>query len=358
MAASIAEKLVEGGLDPDEVYLTPAEIADTMLALDGSDLRDELGRPRRAWSGYPDHAHVLKTRVGREYALFAEANGIHSVTQVVIRPPVSTFPLADLGDWHKRYSATLGEMLRYARRTRAPNFAWDLVSAEFRNVGEGGWSIDGHFHLTTRSATPVELDGVQRYFESRGWSFWFTPAEDAAAGEHPSALAQYQAKGLADALEGDEEWQPDAIAELRRQTWGLALTRATGAFRSWKAETARAGLTVVENEHGRPMLAPKRVLANRLRRKLGQSASAIALRLCIHDFGDGLFRRAIRVRGDAQVTLADIASAYHLDELTFYKGNTAIPEFSPPMLSPVTLSPASDPPCSRPPGQGDGDVPW
>lgn len=82
---AIAELLVEGGLAPDEVYLTPAEVADTMLALDGSDLREVLGRPRRSWAGFPDHAHVLKTRIGREYSLFADAHGIEAVTQVVRR---------------------------------------------------------------------------------------------------------------------------------------------------------------------------------------------------------------------------------------------------------------------------------
>ncbi|MTJ81119.1 MAG: hypothetical protein F8N37_08880 [Telmatospirillum sp.] len=160
-AAVIAEMLVEGGLDPDEVYLAPAEVVDTVLAFDGSGLRDELGRPRRAWAGFADHAHVLKTCVGREYALFAEAHGIEAVTQVVIRPPCSTIALTELATWHGHVSEKLGEMLRYARRSRAPGFVWDLVSAEVQNVGQGGWRVDGHFHLTTRGADPEALGRVQ-----------------------------------------------------------------------------------------------------------------------------------------------------------------------------------------------------
>jgi len=319
-AAALAEMLVEGGLEQDEVYLTPAVVADTMLALDGSELRDELGRPRRAWAGFPDHAHTLKTRAGREYALFAEARGIGAVTQVVIRPPNSIISLTSLATWHAHHSAILSEMLRYARRSRAPGFAWDLVSAEIRNAGRGGWVVDGHFHLTTRDADPAALGRVQEYFEARGWSFWFTPTDDDAAGEHPVALIQYQAKGLADALEDGEEWRPDALAELRRQTRCLALTRATGAFRRWKSEVRRAGLVAVEDKQGKPTLVPRRVLGKRFRRKLDESTSAIVLRLCIHDFGDGLFRRAIRVRGGAGTTLADVATAYDLDSLTYLKG--------------------------------------
>lgn len=353
-AAAIAEMLVDGGLHPDEVYLTPADIADTMLALDGSDLRDELGRPRRAWAGFPDHAHVLKTRVGREYSLFADAHGIDAVTQVVIRPPCSTIALTELATWHRHISGKLGEMLRYARRSRAPAFAWDLVSAEVQNVGQGGWLVDGHFHLTTRGADPASLGRIQEYFEARGWSFWFN---DEAAEEHPAALVQYQSKGLADALEDVEGWRSDALAELLRQTRNLALTRATGAFRAWKGEVAHAGLTAAEDKHGRPMLAPKQVAGIRLRRRLAQSASACILKLCIHDFGDGLFRRAARVRGDAAATLADIAAAYDLDGLTVLKVSTATPELltATPSANP---SAAFGPPGSNPTAWSGADIPW
>ena len=359
-AAIIAEMLVQGGLHPDDVYLTPEEVGETMLALDGSDLRDWLGRPRRAWAGYPDHAHVLKTRVGREYALFATAHGITRVNQVVIRPPVSTCRLASFADWHSYQSCILSEMLRYARKSRAPTLAWDLISAEITNVGEGGWIVDGHFHLTTRGADDDAFRRVQEYFEARGWTFWFTPADADNLSRHPAALTQYMGKGLAEAVVNtNNRWQPDALAELRRQTRHLALVRATGQFRRWKAEVVSNGLTAVEDHDGKPMLAPRRVIGERLLRKLRQSTSFIALRLCVHDFGDGLFRRSIRVRGSGQVTLDDVGTVYDLTQVTYSKGNTAILESDP---LPPSASPCSPPPDpggrSPPPSQRDDDVPW
>ena len=323
-AALIAEMLVEGGLDPGDVYLTPQEVEDSMLALDGSDLRDCLGRPRRAWAGYPDHAHILKTRGGREYALFAGAYGIDRVTQVVIRPPESTFDLSDLAARHARDSVALGEMLRYARKSRAPSFAWDVVSAEFENVGRGGWRVDCHFHLTTRGANTDALLRVQTYFEARGWTFWFTSEGDVNAGRHPAALVQYQGKGLADALlDSDVRWRPDALAELRRQTRSLALVRATGAFRRWKSDVARQGLTAVEDQNGTPTLAPRRVIGERL------------------------------------VTLTDVAAVYDLTHVTLPKVNTAILESDQPSPSPAPCSPRPEPSGQPPPSpQGYDDIPW
>ena len=358
-AAEIAALLVEGGLAPDDVYLTAAEIGDTMLALDDSENRDWLGRPRRAWAGYPDHAHILKTKVGREYALFADANDIGQVIQVVIRPPESVYALTSLAARHAADSATLGEMLRYARNSRAPDFAWDVVSAEICNAGQGGWLVDGHFHLTTRGADSAALRAIQEYFEARGWAFWFTADDDEDAGRHPAALVQYQSKGLAAAVNGGNGWCPDALAELRRQTFGLAMTRATGAFRVWKAEVARAGLAAVEDSNGKPTLAPRRIVGARLRRKLRESTSIVALRLCVHDFGDGLFRRSIRVRGAATITLADVAAVYDLDHITLSKVNTATPESNPSRPPPAEVPPPSDPPDGiHSPTAWRDDIPW
>ncbi len=350
--------LVEGGLAPDDVYLAPAGVTDTMLATDGTGLRDDLGRPRRTWAGYPDHAHTLKVRAGREYALFAEEHDVEQVIQVVIRPPESAFALGDLAAWHARHSDKLGEMLRYARKSRVPNFAWDLVSAEIENAGNGGWLIAGHFHLTTRGADDKAQGLVRDYFAARGWSYWFTPEDDEDAGRHPSALVQYQAKGLADAVDGGDGWRPDALAELRRQTRDLSLVRATGGFRRWKAKIAKSGLVAAEDENGRPILLPRRIAGERPRRKLLQSASAIILRWCIHDFGDGLFRRALQVRGDAQVTLADLSLAFDLGLPTISQGSTATPESDPCDIAPPCPPPPSDPPCNTPAPPGDGAIPW
>ncbi len=357
-AATIAEMLVDGGLAPEDVYLTPAEVADTMLAFDGTGLRDELGRPRRTWAGYPDHAHTRKVRAGREYALFAEEHDVEQVIQVVIRPPESNFALGNLAAWHARHSDKLGEMLRYARKSRVPDFAWDLVSAEIENAGNGGWLSAGHFHLTTRGADDDAHGRIQTYFAARGWGYWFTPEDDEDAGRHPSALVQYQAKGLADAVDGGEGWRPDALAELRRQTRDLSLVRATGEFRRWKAKIAQSGMVAAEDENGRPILIPRRITGERPRRKLLQSASAIILRWCIHDFGDGLLRRALHVRGDARVTLPDLSVAFDLAHPTISQGSTATPESEPCGTAPPCPPPPSDPPRSGRSPPGDRGIPW
>jgi hypothetical protein len=265
--------------------------------------------------------------------------------QVVIRPPESTFNLTDFAARHAADSQTLSERLRYARDTRAPGFAWDVVSAEIQNVGRGGWRIDMHFHLTTRGANESELRKIQAYFEARGWSFWFTPSDAKEAGRHPAALVQYQSKGLAKAV-ADGEWRPDALVELRRQTRDIALTRATGGFRRWKTEIAQAGLVAVEDRDGKPTLAPRRVIGPRLRRKLCQSTSVVALRLCVHDFGDGLFRRSIRVRGGRDITLAEVSAVYDLSPATLSKGNAAIPEST----ASTAAQPTEPLPLARPNG--------
>ena len=75
--------MVEGGLHPAEVYLTDAEIGDTMFAMDYSGLHDFLGRPRRAWWGFADHAHTQKVQIGREYGCFTAQHGMDAVIQVV-----------------------------------------------------------------------------------------------------------------------------------------------------------------------------------------------------------------------------------------------------------------------------------
>lgn len=356
-ADAVAAKMVEGGLHPAEVYLTDAEIGDTLFALDNSGLHDFLGRPRRAWWGFADHAHTQKVQIGREYGCFTAQRGIDTVIQVVIRPPEFETDLADLASWHCRYSEALGDKLRYARKTRAPGLRWDLVSAEVVNIGRGGWLLDGHFHLTTRGADDDELALIQAYFERRGWTFWFRDAEDEEAGEHPVALAQYQAKGLAAAIGDGDDWWPDALAELRRQTRNIAMTRATGEFREWKTENTTNGLTVVEDRDGKPVLAPRRTEAPRLRRKLQQSTAMVALRLCVHDFGDGLYRRAIRVRAPAGVSLAQVAAVYDLTDLI--KGSTAIPESHPQAVAPtIPPTPPVAPTATTPAAWQPADIPW
>lgn len=355
-AATIAEMLFRGGLSADEVYRTPAEIKDSILAVDGSGLHDDLGRPRRAWAGFPDHAFTLKTKAGREYGLFAQTHGIDHVIQVVVRPPDSIIDLTDFAIRHSLDSKRLGGMLRHARKSRAPGFNWDIVSAEIKNVGNGGWTIDSHFHLTVRGVDADTLARIEKYFTACEWSFWFSSDDDDEE-RHPAALAQYQAKGLANAIGDGTDWFPEAMAELRRQTRNITMTRSTGAFRLWKSEIAKTALAVVEDRDGKPMMAQRRIVSERPRRLLQQSCSFIALRLCVHDFGDGLFRRAIRVRGGKRVSLAEVAAVYDLSYLN--EVNTAIPKFTVPTPSTILPSSASAPPRADPPSANDWDkIPW
>jgi hypothetical protein len=337
-AGVTAELLLQGGLPDDEVYA--AADGDTILdlATHGA-MRDFLGRQRRRWHGFADEAHALKARWGRDYAAFCGDHGITHAIQVVIRAPVSVVPLVDLRMTHRRDSDSLSEKLRYGRRHIAPSLACDLISAEVLSVARHGADIDLHFHLAVRG-NRADCERMRAYFQRTGWAWW----DSLTGGSHeserfPGALVQYESKSLAETIRqanaNGAAFSPENLAELLRQTRRLAMTRATGSFRKWKGQLAQDGLVVVEGDDGRVAIQerPRISIVARLRERLFTTTGASLLRLTIYDFGDGMMRPAIRVRGREDITFTEIAETYEIADAVaaarrtlLSLGKTAIPE--------------------------------
>lgn len=337
-AERTADLLLAGGLRDDEVHA--AVDGDTVLDLATCGaLRDYLGRQRRRWHGFADEAHALKAKWGREYAAFCGEREITRAIQVVVRPPVSVIPLPNLRATHARDSASLGDRLRYGRQTVAPALACDLISAEVLAVAQHGTDVDLHFHLAVRG-TLVDCQLMRTYFQRSGWSWWDSLTGGSKEAErYPGALAQYESKSLAETIRqanaGGAAFSPENLAELHRQTRRVAMTRATGAFRVWKGELAKDGRIVVEDETGRLSIRDQRRVPTlaRLRERLFTTTGASLLRLTLHDFGDGVMRPAMRVRGRADISFAEIAATYAVADAVaaarhalLLLGNTAIPE--------------------------------
>ena len=342
LAEVTASALSEGGMPDSTIYAST--LNDSLLSLtDEGCLREALGQQRRRWSGFADQACQGQAKWGREYAAFCAARGISRVVQVVIRSPDSMVKLVDLRADHSAQSARLNDRLAYGRKRFAPAFTCDIVAAEILSVAPGGDILDLHFHLAVR-ASPDGLRAMAAYFKRSGWSWWdAVTAPSPERHDEPGSLAHYVAKGLAHALlrpgDGGRALSPGNTVELFRQTHGLALTRSTGAFRTWKAELERDGLVVAEDRHGRFALRPRRRTASapRFRNRMLAGTTPQLLRLCVHDFGDGVRRPAMLIRGDSAVTFADVAASYDLSiavasarhALTDTLRNTSIPETDP-----------------------------
>jgi hypothetical protein len=284
------------------------------LATEGA-LLDALGRPRRRWSGYADQAHAARAKWGREYALFCEHQGFTGVVQVVVRSPNARIDLGNLHAEHARQSARLNERLRYGRARFAPGFACDIIAAEIGAMEEDGGVLDLHFHLAVR-ASASDLMAMAAYFGRSGWNWW-DPVTSRAVDLHfdPGGLASYIGKGLAHALKpaaSDCAFSTCNLALLHDQSRGLAMTRSTGAFRAWKAELERANQIVVEDQSGRLTLRPRRQRrsVSLFRERLRVGTGLQLLRFCLHDFGDGMRRPALLVRGHVRMRFADVAEAY------------------------------------------------
>jgi hypothetical protein len=337
-AEHTANLLLAGGLRDDEVHAAVA--GDTILDLATcGKLRDYLGRQRRRWHGFADEAHALKAKWGREYAAFCGERGITRAIQVVVRPPVSVVPLRNLRAVHSRDSASLGDRLRYGRRTLAPALACDIISAEVLAVAQHGAEVDLHFHLAARGSL-ADFELMRTYFQQSGWSWWDALTGGSQEAErYPGALAQYESKSLAETIRqanaGGAAFSPENLAELNRQTRRVAMTRAIGAFRTWKGQLAENGRIVVEDDTGCLSVRDRRRLPTlaRLRERLFTTTGASLLRLILHDFGDGVMRPAMRVRGRADISFAEIAETYAVADAVaaaryalLSLGNTAIPE--------------------------------
>lgn len=370
-AGEAARLLLRGGLREEEVYVAAEGDSLLDLATCGA-LREYLGRQRRRWHGYADQAHALKAKWGRDYAAFCASEGIAQVIQVVVRAPVSVFPLASLRASHAQDSARLGDRLRYGRKRIAPDLSCDLIGAEIRSVGQHGAEVDLHFHLAVR-ASAKDCRAMRSYFEASGWSWWDSLTGGSAEIErYPGALAQYASKSLAEAIRDASEdgvpFSPKNLAELHRQTRHLAMVRPTGAFRAWKGQLERNRLVVVEDENGRLTTRPRRRMStfSRLRDRLFTSTGSRLLCLTLHDFGDGTMRPAIRVRGRDDVTFGEIAATYEVADAVVAArralislGSTAIPESFKPL--PCGGEGRSPPWSSRTSADGcqeQHDAPW
>lgn len=337
-ADQTAENLLKGGLSDNDVYASADGDSLLDLASCGA-LREYVGRPRRRWGGFSDQAHALKTKWGREYAAFCAAKGIEQVVQVVVRAPVSVHPLTCLRDKHAKDSARLGDRIRYGSRCIAPGMACDMIAAEVRSVGQHGKEVDLHFHLAIRASSEACL-AMRTYFQASGWAWWDSLSGGSSDAErYPGALAQYASKSLAEAIRRANvqglPFSSENLAELRRQTRHLTMTRASGAFRAWKGQLDREGLVVIEDEEGRLATRSRRRVSAlaRLRDRLFTSTGARLLCVTLYDFGNGIMRPAIRVRGPQNITFAEIGRTYQITDAVSAAqralsslGRTAIPE--------------------------------
>ncbi len=322
----LAALLVEGGIPPEDVYAVSddEDVEDCVLSDDGEWV-EERGRPLRRWSGFPSQAHAAQTRRGLFYMAFAAQRGIDRVRQIRISAPVCSLPLDTLRRVHAETSRDLLERLRYGIARYAPSLRVDLIAAEI--VRDGPRCVYLHYHLVTRDGTLAELSALRQYWTTTrggltaGWDWWDAEMDtddedDDRTERHPSALVQYASKGLAAAI--DETWSAEELAELCRQTRGVALVRAKGEYRRWLGDLDRDGLTVRRGEYGVAEIVPKRpqrLGIRRRRERLFTSAGFNVLRRLDYDFGDGICRRAWLVRGPAGLTMTDIAGVYVLGDV-------------------------------------------
>lgn len=324
----LAALLVEGGVAPTDVYALAddEDVEDCVLSDDG-EWAEEWGRPLRRWSGFPSQAHAAQARRTLFYTAFATQRSINSVQQIRISAPVCRIPLPHLRRVHAEASRKISERLRYGLERYAPGITVDLITAEV--VRDGAGCVYLHFHLVARGGTPEELAALRKFWTTTrtglptGWEWWDDESDDDAdeddrAERHPAALVNYVSKSLAAALDESEEWTPAELAELFRQTRGLAMVRAKGEFARWLGDLDRAGLTVRRNTYGAAVVVPKRPAALGIRRhrdKLFQSVGfSVLRRLDEYNFGDGIRRRAWLVRANKLLTIKDIVDAYVFDE--------------------------------------------
>jgi hypothetical protein len=336
-AIATAKLLIDGGLRDEEVYAAPGQDTFFDLATCGG-LRDNVGRPRRRWRGFADQAHAFKNVCSREYTAFCREQGFTHAVQVVVRAPVSIILLQDFRTTHASQSAKLLDKLSYCRKRVAQGFACDLIAAEIRPLNLNGSSLDLHFHLVAR-ADLAACQRMRAFFERAGWTWWDSLTEGTQSAErHPGALAQYVCKSLAGAIHNagtDQGFSVENLAELFNQTRRIAMARAIGTFRTWKGQLARGGLGVVEGECGQIDIRQRARVPRvaRSRERLFTTTGASLLCLTVHDFGNGLLRPAIRVRGRQDISFSEVAQTYDImgsviaaRRLVPFLESTAIPD--------------------------------
>lgn len=251
--------------------------------------------------------------------LWAQAYGPAAMPRGWLLATTALWTFARDGEASRR----LLDRLRDGRKRYAPGIHIDMIVAGVKRDGAGHVYL--HFHVVTRGGSAAELAALRQFFVRTcaglltGWDWWDAETdvddEDDRTERHPVALVQYAAKGLAEEL--DEDWTPEELAEMYRQTRGVAMVLAAGEFRRWLGDLDRAGLTVRRGEYGVAEIVPKRpqrLGIRRHRERLFHSVGfAVVRRLDEYDFGDGIRRRAWLVRGHAGLAMTDIANVYVLD---------------------------------------------
>ncbi|MHA7061880.1 hypothetical protein [Azospirillum argentinense] len=327
----LAALLVAGGVPEDEVYAALPGSEDQYVSRDGEWV-EPLGRPLRKHQMFSGQSRRTKIKHGLFYTAFAAEHGIDTVRQIRVAAPVCSVPLDALRRAHADNSRRLTERLRYGIERYAPGICIDLIAAHIKRDGDG--MVYLHFHINARGGTDEEWAELEAYWiggtgrPETGWLWWAAGDSD-RLDRRPAALVQYVAAGLAEEL-GDD-WTPEELAELWRQTRGVALVRAVGEYRAWLGRLEAEGMTVRRHPvHGAAEKVPRRpvVRIQRLREALFSSAGFRVMRAFWHDFGDGVRRATWHVRGRQDVTAVDIRAVY-ADSFAFTEG-APIPE-SPPV---------------------------
>lgn len=344
----IVERLLAGGVSPEELFLSPdPDNVETAISDDG--LYSECwGRPLRRWLGFVSQAHTEANRKALRYQVFCAVKGIRDVVQVRVSPPACRVPLHEVRGAHGYWSDKLTDRLRYACRRIAPDLRVDIVDAHV--CRDSAWTGYLHFHLAVRGR-PEAFAAFEEYLTRGSWDVWYP---ENSGDHHPAALAWYDASGLTASAQ-NEEWSPEELAELYRQTRGLAMSRAVGEYRQWvHEELASLDQTVIRQKDGSGKIVPRcpRLRVQRLKSALFQSVGFVAIRRAMHDFGDGRKRATWVVRGRPDVTINEIWAVYSTRD-------TAKPESAPSDPEVATQGLRRDPPPSpRQPDPIDTMCPW
>ncbi|WPZ35530.1 hypothetical protein T8K17_05135 [Thalassobaculum sp. OXR-137] len=310
----IAARLILGGIDPAEVfYEDDPLVGETVVAMDGSGLRRvrEGGRLRR-WQGFPSQSLARKKEQARQYGAFTRVTGINRTEQVRLTPPRHQIPLREIRAAHSSTSRDLNNLVRLA--VRKSSVVVDMVSAHFAKDAQATGTAYQHFHLVARTAAD-DLDDFKSVFIENGWDIW-TAVDNEETDHSIYGLPQYLSGGLA--ATASDDWTHAELAEIYRQTKGLALCRAVGEFRRFLHELNACDQVVDRNgdirarwHRGNPVRRPD---------WLFRSAGFRALFVTEWDYGDGVKRPAIVVSGRTGVSAREIESVYDL------RNNTAIPK--------------------------------
>tara|TARA_R110001599_G_scaffold78184_7_gene212709 strand:+ start:1664 stop:2860 length:1197 start_codon:yes stop_codon:yes gene_type:complete len=347
----IAARLHTGGVE--EIYSTDELTGDFAVALDKSNRRENLGRPIHRTSLSPLQARDDKNKLAREYKVFAEKNRIRSTRQIRVAPPNCIVPLTSYREIHRVVARQLNRMVSYFCERNDCHV--DLIGTHFsrdRKVKDCGYL---HFHVVFRG-TGEQADEFVRYLETgrknrQAWNCWI---EEGANLKNLSANVAYVAGGAAASAQFCG-WTHAQLAELYRQTHGLALTRARGEFRKFLGELSASDLVVTADGVIRKKFRLPQSFHEARRRNefLFTSVGFRVLRIVERRFRDAngklepFLRRAAIVRGDASVTERKIREIYDIapsnGEGPQLRINAAMSQFLAEQFRPDAPPPRHDP---------------